>query len=359
MSEQTFYITVEAGPSCYDVILGDGILSETGPMARKFLSGSKCALITDTHVAPLYAETVESSLRGAGWNPIRIVIPAGERSKSLSQAEACCESMIEAGLDRKSSVFALGGGVVGDLGGFVASIYFRGIPFVQIPTTVVAQVDSSVGGKTGVNARLGKNLIGSFHQPSLVVADPQTLHSLPSREFKEGLAEIVKHALIRDAGMLSEIHDHPTPEIAALLARNVRIKAAIVAEDEKETSGVRALLNFGHTIGHAIENAAGYGQLLHGEAISLGLVAELFLSVKHTGLDEEAAKRAVQLLDFLGLPTRLPSALDEQAILQAMKTDKKFEEGKMKFALISRPGQALLCDRVTQDDVKEALQTLR
>ena len=187
--------------------------------------------------------------------------------------------MISAGLDRRAFVAALGGGVVGDLAGFVASIYYRGIPHVQIPTTVVAQVDSAIGGKTGVNARDGKNLIGSFHQPALVIADPETLSTLPKREFNEGIAEIIKHAVIRDAAMLVDLHKPVTSDLPPLIARNQEIKSAIVVEDEFEKLGVRALLNFGHTIGHAIENAAGYGRYLHGEAVSLGIAAALRLSV--------------------------------------------------------------------------------
>ena len=262
--------------------------------------------------------------------------------------------MISAGLDRSSAVVALGGGVVGDLAGFVAAIYYRGIPYIQIPTTIVAQVDSSVGGKTGVNAAGGKNLIGAFHQPRLVIADTSTLATLPAREFNEGFAEVIKHAAIRDFTMLDALDDLP-----ALIARNVAIKAAIVAEDELETKGLRALLNFGHTIGHGIENAAGYGRYLHGEAISLGLVAACRLSVEKAGLDPAARDRIFSALARYKLPLSLPPDVETKAIVSALQKDKKFHGGSVRFVLLRQPGDAFVSGDVTEADITRQIEALR
>ncbi|MGA0849342.1 MAG: 3-dehydroquinate synthase family protein, partial [Chthoniobacterales bacterium] len=239
------------GQSCR-VLVGPGLLARTGALARECGLHGTCAVITDENVGRLHGDAVMASLEAAGNKAVLLTVPAGEKSKCLTTAEDLCDRMIAAGLDRSSFVVALGGGVVGDLAGFVAAIYHRGIPFVQIPTTIVAQVDSSIGGKTGVNARAGKNLIGAFHQPRLVLADTDTLATLPDREYREGFAEVIKHGVIRDAAMLDELDPAaPRESLAPLVARNIAIKAAIVAEDEHERTGTRALLNFGHTVAHA------------------------------------------------------------------------------------------------------------
>ncbi len=256
-------------------------------------------------------------------------------------------------------LIALGGGVVGDLAGFVAAIYYRGIPYVQIPTTVVSQVDSSVGGKTGVNASGGKNLLGAFHHPVLVLADPATLLTLPDREFNEGFAEIIKHAAIRDSEMLDILDPARRDGLADLIARNVGIKARIVVADEKEITGERALLNFGHTIGHAIEQAAGYGRFLHGEAISIGLHAALRLSVEKAGLSEAEAEKVVAALEAFQLPTRIPSDLETDALMEAMGHDKKFESGQVRFVLLERLGSAFLSSSVTAGEIRVILENLK
>jgi 3-dehydroquinate synthase len=266
--------------------------------------------------------------------------------------------MIAAGLDRKAWVVALGGGVIGDLGGFVAAIYYRGIPYIQAPTTIVAQVDSAVGGKTGVNAGNGKNLIGVFHQPRLVLADVDTLATLPEREFNEGFAEVIKHGAIRDRSLLDAVAHLDRKNLAPIIRRNVEIKAAIVSADEHETTGERALLNFGHTIGHGIEAAAGYGSLLHGEAISLGLVAACRLSVEKAGLSAGEAARATALLEQFHLPVRLPASISAAAILSALKKDKKFEEGAIRFVLCRSLGEAIVSKDVTMADIERAIAAL-
>lgn len=340
--------------SPYDVHVGSGLLEKTGELAAGVVKPGRCVLVTDSNVAPLYADRVAESLGGSGFSVTTLVSPAGEKSKSMEEASRLCEGMIAAGLDRSSSLFALGGGVVGDLAGFVAAIYYRGIPFLQLPTTVVSQVDSSVGGKTGVNASGGKNLIGAFHQPRLVIADTDTLSTLPAREFNEGFAEIIKHAAIRDFGMLEALDDLPL-----LIARNVAIKAAIVAEDEFETKGVRALLNFGHTIGHGIENAAGYGRYLHGEAISLGLVAACRLSVKKAGLDPAASARILSALEQYRLPLTLPPDISTEDILAALWKDKKFHAGAVRFVLLKSPGEAFVSNEVSGTDIEREIEALR
>jgi 3-dehydroquinate synthase len=280
----------------------------------------------------------------------------------MTQMEAVCREMTRAGHDRKSMVVALGGGVVGDLAGFVAAIFYRGIPFVQIPTTIVSQVDSSVGGKTGVNIAEGKNLLGSFHQPRLVLVDPHLLSTLPDREYLEGFAEAIKHAAIRDAEMLDELAalDPATREIPAdLLARNIAIKARVVEADEHETKGIRALLNFGHTIGHGIEASVPYGEMLHGEAISLGMRAALFLSERHAGLSQDESARVLALLQKFRLPVVLPEEIGTDTVMEKLARDKKFSAGQIRFVVLDKLGSAKLVNDVTADDLRKAIDYLR
>ena len=347
-------VSVELSRAPYKVLIGAGAISCSGGLISRVSKPCRCVVVTDSNVAPLYADVVERSLSQAGFQPVRVTVPSGESSKSIPQLGFICDAMIEAGLDRSSLLIALGGGVVGDLAGFAAAVYYRGIPYIQIPTTIVSQVDSSVGGKTGVNAVGGKNLIGSFHQPRLVIADTGTLRSLPEREFNEGFAEVIKHAAIRDPSML-DAHD----DLPALIARNVGIKAAIVAEDEFETKGLRALLNFGHTIGHGIEAAAGYGKLLHGEAISLGLLAACRLSVEKSGLTEKEAARISSALASYKLPLRLNDSIETEAIVFALKKDKKFAAGSTRFVLLKRLGDAFVSDAVTEADIRRVIEGLR
>lgn len=343
----------------YQIIVGEGILERTGEFVREVLPPAKCAVITDTNIAPLYGDAVVAALWEAGFHPTVVTIPAGEMSKSLETTEKVCARMISSGLDRGAFVAALGGGVVGDLAGFVASVYYRGIPHVQIPTTVVAQVDSAIGGKTGVNAREGKNLIGSFHQPTLVIADTETLSTLPKREFNEGMAEIIKHAVIRDAAMIVDLRETVTSDLSALIARNQEIKSAIVVEDEFEKLGVRALLNFGHTIGHAIENAAGYGRYLHGEAVSIGMAAALRLSVDKAGLSPEEAEAVLDALRAFDLPVHLPEEIRAEALMGSLTKDKKFEAGAIRFVLTRKLGSAFLSKEISEEDIRLAIDQIR
>ena len=351
-------ISVQAGEKIYEVIVGSQLLGKTGALIGEKLGGRTCAVISDENVASRFAETVLAGLKETGRQSTLITVPPGEESKTMERAEAICQRMIEAGLDRSSFVVALGGGMVGDLAGFVAAIYHRGIPCVQIPTTLLAQVDSSIGGKTAVNTAAGKNLIGAWHQPALVISDVDTLTTLPPREFRQGFAEIIKHAVIRDAGMFEMMKRFDKAEMAALIRRNVEIKAAIVAADERETTGERALLNFGHTIGHAIERAGEYHDFLHGEAVSLGMVAACEISVRKAGLSGAERERIVRTLETFELPTRLPAGFPREKILSAIPFDKKFAQGAVRFVVVPKIGSARLATDVTMADLQASLAVL-
>lgn len=347
----------------YTVLVGTSLLADTAGLISRHsgIRGKVAAIVTDSNVGPLYEEIVRTSLESAGIRVTTLTVPAGEASKSMEQVTEVCREMLRAGLDRKSFLVALGGGVVGDLAGFAAAIFQRGIPCVQIPTTIVSQVDSSVGGKTGVNTPEGKNLLGAFHQPQLVLADTDTLATLHEREFNEGFAEIIKHAAIRDASLLDLVEDRASirDHLVTLVARNVAIKAAVVEEDERETTGTRALLNFGHTLGHGIEAAGGYGRFLHGEAISLGLAAATRLSVEKSGLSPADGDRILRALAAYDLPTVLENDVSDESILSAMGRDKKFEAGQIRFVLLKSLGDAFVSDAITHDDLLGALAQLR
>jgi len=353
-------VRVQLGERSYDVLAGPGLLAEAGALLSELRLGTRCAIVTDTTVGPLYEAPLAASLQAAGFQPVGIRVPAGEASKSMGVTEHVCSRMLQAGLDRKSFVIALGGGVIGDLAGFCAAIFNRGVPFIQIPTTIMSQVDSSVGGKTGVNTPEGKNLLGAFHQPRLVLADTDTLASLPDREYREGFAEVIKHAAIRDAAMVELIEKQAgsRENLAPLIARNVGIKAAVVEEDETETKDIRALLNFGHTVGHGIEAAAGYGTLLHGEAISLGMMAALRLSVLFGSLSQAEADRVVNLLELYELPRQLDSSYETARILELMSRDKKFVEGGIRFVLLRRLGEAFVSKSVPLEAIRDEIDRL-
>lgn len=356
-------VHVDLAERSYDVIVEAGILAKAGDfIAKTGLTGRRAAVISDETVARLHSGTLLAALESAGFKSSLHTVTAGEASKSMTHAETLCREMIRAGHDRKSFVIALGGGVVGDLAGFVASIFYRGLPYVQIPTTIVSQVDSSVGGKTGVNAAEGKNLIGAFHQPRLVLVDPETLRTLPDREFHEGFAEAIKHAAIRDAAMLDDLAalDPSGRDVPAdLIARNIAIKARVVEADEHETLGIRALLNFGHTIGHGIEASVPYGKLLHGEAISLGMRSALFLSGKKCGLSEDTISKILSLLDMYQLPLVLPETISTDMVMEKLATDKKFAAGAIRFVVLDGPGSAKVTDTVDLADLREAIEILR
>lgn len=361
------HIHVALGTRAYDVFVGPGLLDQVGTRAAAlFPSTKRAAVVCDANTAPLYAGCALASLRDAGLHADLITVPAGETSKSLAACGAVLSEMARAGLDRKSFLVALGGGVIGDLAGFCAAIYQRGIPYIQLPTTLLSMVDSSVGGKTGVNLPEAKNLVGAFHQPALVLADTGTLQTLPPAVRNEGFAEIIKHAAIRDAAMFDDIDQAATSQgdLAALIARNIAIKARIVEEDEFETIGTRALLNFGHTLGHAIEAAAGYGGeggYLHGEAIALGLRAAAWLSMQKAGLPAADAGRITRALAAYGLPLVLPDnpCFSNEALVQIARSDKKYDQGRVRFVLLRALGDAFVSRDLSETDLIDALNHLR
>jgi 3-dehydroquinate synthase len=343
------------------ILIGKQLLPQTGKRCQALRLFGQCAIVSDTNVARQYADILKQSLISTGFRPTVITIPAGEKSKTLQQAGAICDQMIAAGLDRQSFVIGLGGGMVGDISGFVAAIYHRGIPHVQIPTTLLAMVDSSIGGKTGVNTRDGKNLIGAVHHPLLVIDDLDVLKTLPLREFNHGFAEIIKHAIIADAKMFQTLQSWKAgeaPALQALVKHNIAIKSKIVARDERDRTGERALLNFGHTVGHAIERAGDYREFLHGEALSLGIVAACAISIRRAGLAPDQRDAIVDLLRQFELPTTLPKNFPRARIIAALAHDKKFEAGKVRFVVTPRVGAAHLANDVTLDDIREAVKDL-
>lgn len=378
-------ILVSAASNAYSVQVGSGLLAGIGGLIRQQMAERsprslvrKCAIISDQNVAGIYGDTVAVSLSEAGLHPELIILPPGEATKTLRHVNAVCEKLTCARFSRTDVILALGGGVIGDLAGFAAAIFLRGISYINVPTTVTAQCDSSIGGKTGVNTRYGKNLLGAFHPPALVVADVDTLQTLPKRIFNEGCAEIIKHAVTLDSVLFDTLHRTSTswrPDGNSrnylkqvqtqleIVRRNVQLKADVVSEDEFEqlnAGGRRALLNFGHTIGHAIENAGGYGTLLHGEAVSLGMIAAARLSVKKAGLSEQVVEKLQSLLQTWELPTRLPSGTFVKKIVTGMRTDKKFLGGAIRFILLPALGMARISEpgEIGWPDLEEAVESL-
>ena len=353
-------LTVALGDRSYPIYIGEGILDQlAGILEAASLSGSR-AIVTDSHVGPLYAGRVASLL---GSKARVCTLPAGEEHKRLDRIEWLCGQFLEAGLDRSSVVIALGGGVVGDVAGFAAACYMRGIRFVQIPTTIVAQVDSSVGGKTGVNHPLGKNIIGAFHQPSAVIIDLALLKTLPARELRAGLAEALKHGIIADAELFAYMERNVSAILAIDLAalerpvlRSCEIKSAIVAEDERE-SGRRANLNYGHTFGHGIESVTHYAQFLHGEALALGMQAAGVLAGDLGLVDAAFVRRQRACLEAYGLPVSWPD-LSVEETLALMRHDKKARAGAMTFVLPDRMGHVVRRSDVAENDVRNALNAL-
>jgi len=339
-------VQVPLGDRRYPIRIGAGLLRQLGPQCARLRLSSRCAIVTDENVAKKYLRAATASLRTAGFTPASLILPAGEKAKSLKNVQAAYDQLAAHRLERGSFIVALGGGVVGDLAGFLAATYLRGIAFVQVPTTLLAQVDSSVGGKVGVNLKAGKNLVGAFHQPRLVLCDLGTLRSLPSREFRAGLAEVIKYGIIRDARLFARLErdagkllKQHSNTLAPIIARCCSIKAEVVAADERE-GGLRAILNFGHTIGHALEAISRYGQYLHGEAISIGQAAAARISAKITGLPAASVGRIENLLNKAKLPTRVQLKEPQtRRLLDAMRLDKKVSDGKINFVLAQTIGK--------------------
>jgi 3-dehydroquinate synthase len=346
-------LTVPLDSRSYPIHIGAGLLSSPALadlFATKIASNQRFALITNDTIAPLYADTLLATLRAQGFNVISVVLPDGEAHKDWQTLNRIFDALLEHAFDRHTTLIALGGGVIGDIVGFAAATYQRGIPFIQIPTTLLAQVDSSVGGKTAVNHPRGKNMIGAFYQPRAVIIDTATLTTLPDREFRSGIAEIIKYGAALDATFFEWLDANMDalvarkPDVLAYaIQRSCEIKAAIVAEDEFERrqDGGRALLNFGHTFGHAIETAMGYGTWLHGEAVACGMVLASDFSASEGLLDMQTATRIRALIARTGLPTTLPS-VTSQEMLTHMSRDKKNSGGNIRLILLNTLGQAFM-----------------
>lgn len=364
-------VHVNLADRSYDIVVASGELPhaarliESWSKARKHKTGSRLALVvTDVNVLKTHAGQVVQSLREAGWRCEVEVLPAGETTKSLEQANRLYDRLIDLQADRHTLVVAVGGGVIGDLAGFVAATYARGIPFVQIPTTLLSQVDSSVGGKVGVNHPRAKNMIGAFYQPMGVLIDTSLLETLPDREYRAGLAEVIKYGVILDAPFFEYLETHVSelnrriPEVLRhVVARSCRLKADVVEQDEFERTGLRAVLNYGHTFAHAFEALCGYGELLHGEAVAIGMIYASRLADRLGRIPAELTARQKQLLKLLSLPVRLPhpKALAIDSLLARMQLDKKTVGGKLRFVLPSRLGHVELVDGVPSAEVTAVL----
>ena len=355
-------VKVDLGARSYEIRIGTPLLDQLGVLVRELGLGPAALVVVDDHVEPLYGPAAREALEGAGVAASTAVVPAGEGSKSEAMLFRLYDAALDAGLDRRGVVVALGGGVIGDLAGYLAASFLRGLRFVQIPTSLLAMVDSSVGGKTGINLTRGKNLVGAFHQPALVLADTATLRTLPPREYRAGLAEVVKYGVIQDEALFCDLERNVSGLKAAdpalledLIARCCRIKAEIVRLDERERS-LRAILNFGHTLGHALEQVTGYGTYVHGEAVSLGMVYAARLSVRLKGLPGADADRLVHLLRGLGLPVDRPEA-EWPALRRAMGVDKKNLAGVLRFVLADRIGRVSAGCDVPEDVLRDTWET--
>lgn len=363
---KTEIVKVKLGKRSYDIVIGENLLAEAGKRIAKLKPGTAVAIVTDGNIAHHHLGTLEKSLDAAKISYRSVLLSAGEGTKSFSNLETVAEAILQSRIERGDLVIALGGGVIGDLAGFAASVVRRGVGFVQIPTTLLAQVDSSVGGKTGINSPQGKNLIGAFHQPALVLADLKTLDTLPPREFRAGYAEVVKYGLINDAKFFEWLEKNwrevfaGGPARAKAVATSCKAKAAIVARDERET-GERALLNLGHTFGHALEAATGYSdRLLHGEGVGLGIALAFKLSAKLKLCKPADVTRVIKHLEAAGLPVRLsqiPGSLPgPDGLLSLMAQDKKVVRGKLVFILAKGIGKAFVAKNVDTKVVREVLK---
>ena len=332
-------VTVNLGQRSYPIELGEGLLSRVGELMKAQGIGGRVGIVSNPPVADLYAEELRESLREAGYETALVLIPEGEAHKNTASLGSIYDALVEHRFDRSATLIALGGGVIGDITGFAAATFLRGVGYVQIPTTLLAQVDASVGGKTAVNHDQGKNLIGAFHQPRLVVIDMKTLRTLPEREFAAGMAEVIKHAVIQDAGYFGFLEEEMDAlarmEAAAVeeaVAVSCRIKAAVVEQDEREEDR-RAILNFGHTIGHALEAFTGYERFLHGEAVAIGMIQAAALSAGQGLLSAAELERIETLVRRAGLPWRIPDDIALEDLVAGMALDKKSHAGKIKFVL--------------------------
>jgi 3-dehydroquinate synthase len=352
-------ITVELGSRSYTIHIGADLLRRPDIIAPQ-VTGRQAAIVTNDRVAPIYLSSLSKDLARYGKVVIEVVLPDGEQTKNWQTLNRIYDCMLEHGCERSTTVIALGGGVIGDLAGFAAATYQRGVAMIQLPTSLLAQVDSSVGGKTGINHPLGKNMVGAFHQPRLVIADTSALATLPDRELKSGIAEVIKYGLIRDIAFFDWLEENverllarDTDALIHAIERSCLNKAAVVAADETET-GMRALLNLGHTFGHAIEAGVGYGAWLHGEAVAAGMVMAADLSCRLGWLVESDVRRVRELLDRAGLPTCGPG-LGSDRYLQLMALDKKVTHGRLRLILLEALGKAIITSDAPPEEVRAAI----
>lgn len=353
-------VRVRLGERSYDIAIGSGLLEGIGPWCGKWGLRGSCLVVTDAHVGRIYGKTVVSSLRGAGFTTGILALPPGEAHKSLGTARRIYNAMLTRGLDRSSFIVSLGGGVAGDVAGFAAATYMRGISFVQAPTTLLAQVDASVGGKVGVNLPQGKNLIGAFHQPRGVLIDPSVLRTLDRRQLRAGFAELIKHAVIRDARHFLFLEKNRARALAleprcmeTIILRSCQIKAAVVARDERERD-LRMILNFGHTLGHALEAATGYRVFLHGEAVAIGMAKAAAIAERLGHLAHADAGRIARLIESFGLRVSA-SWISPARVLSALRRDKKARGGIARFVLPVRVGKVFVTDAVDEKIIREVV----
>ena len=360
----TSVISVPLPQSPYEIVTNPGNLSKLGNYLEKLKLGKKILLLSNPEIFEHYGETALNSLKQSEFEVSVHLIPAGETNKTLEAIAKIYDTALEKRLERSSTMVALSGGVVGDMTGFAASSWLRGINFVQVPTTLLAMVDASIGGKTGVNHPQGKNLIGAFYQPRLVFIDPLVLKTLPEREFRAGMAEVIKYGIIWDADLFEQLEqakslknltDLPESLLEMIITRSCQAKVDVVSQDEKE-SGIRAILNYGHTLGHAVESLTGYSQVNHGEAVAIGMVAAGKIAVKMGLWNEKDAQRQRTLIEKTGLPTQIPSHLDPNMIIDILQTDKKVKAGKVRFILPTAIGKVIITDEVTTEILQDILK---
>ena len=367
-ARRTIHLPLPVGERSYDIVIQNGLLNEAGPLVAALMKGRRCLVITDRTIGPKHGYRLSASLQKSGFDGTALELPPGEGVKTIDVAKNLYDVCLDAGLDRDSCLIALGGGAIGDLTGFVAATFFRGIHFVQVPTTLLAMVDASIGGKTGVDHPKAKNAIGAFHQPKAVLIDPETLATLPDRELKSGLAEVIKYGVIDDAELFAFIEKNTAKllakdgeALAHVIERSAAIKAHIVSVDERETgSGPRALLNFGHTFAHAVETATNYQGYLHGEAVAIGMAMACELSVEQKLMTRADRDRVIALIEKASLPTKLqPGDPDTNSLYEAMFKDKKAAAGKLRFILSDKIGAARIVTDVPEDAVKKAWNARR
>ncbi len=367
MNKDNLHIKVSLTNNPYEIVIGKSSLESIGNELSKigFKEGLKVLVVSNKEVSDQYGDCVIESLFKSKYIPKLLILKAGEEQKNQTSIDLIHDAAYEARLERGSLMIALGGGVIGDMTGFAAATWLRGIHVVQIPTTLLAMVDASIGGKTGINHSKGKNLIGAFHQPKLVLIDPKTLETLPEREFKAGMAEIIKYGVISDLELfellesqenISDLLSIEEKLLLEVIARSAKTKAEIVVKDEKE-SGVRAILNYGHTFGHVIENLCGYGKWLHGEAVAMGMFAVGQLAVQRGLWKEVEAKRQRQLIEKAGLPTKWPG-LEIENVLNSLKGDKKVKNGKISFVMPVKIGDVKIFNNISNQEIYECLQKL-